>query len=378
MQLKVTIHYLALLPACLLMTSMLWAEEPRIPSISAVFTATTLTTNKSQITSDFLSSMDLVGVLPIGSGDLNVHVEGATTVGDNDVSAVIGESNGDAGSATDQDGNGRVQISELFYALPLLNKGSISFGMLDPTANLDTSDVANDETTQFLAGPLINNPTIAFPDYTIGLSLDAEPESMGFGYHLFLGSSHGLGDDINTSKYHRLLQLDQDGKGIFAAVEGVWKQHNLTTRFGVWLNSADNAHLDDADKTSKNYGFYGVLNGSMDTSTWGIRFGWSDPSVSEANWSLGAAVEHPVNGVGILGIGLTYTIASDNLQDDPDNDFMAANNMVAEIYLRLDKLTEHLQITPLVQYIDNSGYNSADTVPTDVWVFGTRFNVELP
>ncbi len=391
MKLKIATRYLNLLPI-FLMVNIAWAEEPRKPSMSAVLTGTALTTDNSQISSEYLSSMDLVGILPLGNGDLNVHVEGATTVADDGVSAMIGESNGDAGSAADRDGEGRLQISELFYALPLFGNATMSIGMLDATAGLDTSDVANDETTQFLAGPLINNPTIGFPDYTIGIAINSEPESMGLGYNLFLGSSDGLADEDrnqnigysnNNNRYNRLFQLNREGKGIFAAAEGVWKGSGLTARLGMWINTADHAHLNpnptDLDATSNNYGIYGVLNGSMDTGTWGIRAGWADPEVSEANWSLGVAMEYPINGVGIAGVGFMYTGVSNDLRNNPGENFVAADGMmVAEVYLRLDHLTDHLAITPLIQYVDNSGFNSSETAPTDVWIFGVRANVELP
>lgn len=102
---------------------------------------------------------------------------------------MLGEVNGDAGSALNGNGDGRLQISELRYALPVRDFGTLSFGLLDPTAFLDTtshanptagpdfSGIANDETTQFLGNSFVNNPVVEFPDYTLGAAIPPKATS---------------------------------------------------------------------------------------------------------------------------------------------------------------------------------------------------------
>jgi len=52
---------------------------------------------------------------------------------------------------------------------------TLTLGKLDPTVYFDANRLANDETTQFLATPLVNNPAIAFPDNGLGVHLAFQP-----------------------------------------------------------------------------------------------------------------------------------------------------------------------------------------------------------
>lgn len=353
--------------AALLISGISLADEPAGPTFEGGITATAQTASDGQVGGEAQASLDLVGQLPMGPGSLTLHVEGSTTLGDDGIAALIGEANGDAGSALDADDRGRLQVSEFFYSLPLAG-ATLNLGLLDASAGLDTNAVANDENGQFLAGPLVNNPTIGFPDYTLGLALDAEPEEAGFGYHLFLGGSHGLGDNPERD-YNELFSLRTEGKGLFTAAEGVWKGGGLTGRLGVWLNSGDHERLDGSGDVGHNYGFYGALDGSLGEGAWNLRAGWADPEVSAAAWSLGAALEYPVAGLAVTGIGLVHTAVSDEAGEGHDD------NLVAEWYLRFD-LGEHVQLTPLVQYVQNPGFDgTGDTLDEDQWLAGLRLHI---
>lgn len=355
------------------LTGLTLASE-EAPSISGSITATAQTASDDRVKDEVQASADLVGELSLGAGSLNFHIEGSTTPNNGDgISALIGEANGDARSALDGNDRGRFQVSELFYNISL-GEPTLGIGLLDPMANLDTDAIANDENSQFLAGPLINNPTIEFPDYTLGFTIDAEPEEVGMGYHFFFGSSHGLGN-TESRDYSDVFDLNSKHKGVFAAGEGVWKTTYITSRLGIWFNSSDHeslgVSLDNTDfKGDKNnYGIYGSLNGPINAGKWSVRAGWADPSVSEAAWTLSAALEYPVYTATTAGLGVAYTAASSDLGPE------FGDNSLAELYLRFD-LDAHLQVSPIFQYVHNPGFDKTEVVvDQDQWIAGLRLHV---
>lgn len=365
LKMQLTTKYLLVLPIYVF-TALVVAAEKNL-DISGSITATGQTTNDDNIADEVQASADLAGELSLGTGSLNFHVEGSTTPKTKGISALVGEANGDVGSTLDDEDNGRLQVSELFYSIPL-GGPTLSIGLLDPTASLDTDAVANDENTQFLAGPLINNATIGFPDYTLGFTIDEEPENAGIGYHLFVGSSHGLADNVDRD-YSDLFHLNDDDKGVFVATEGVWKTPDITTRCGIWVNSGDFVKLENESDTSHNWGVYGGLNAPVGAGTWGLRAGWADPSVSAANWTISAAVEYPVYTATTAGFGLAHTAASSDLGPGYDD------NLLAELYMRFE-LDTHLHITPVFQYVHNPGFDSTEEViDQNQWIAGLRLHI---
>ena len=342
------------------------ADETRRPAFEGSLTATLQGAGDGAVATELQGSLDLTTLVPLGPGDLTVFVEGSTTPAHDGLSALIPEANNDAGSALDRDDKGRLQVSEIFYTLAFA-RSSISLGLLDPTAFLDTSAVANDETTQFLAGPLVNNPTIDFPDYTLAVHLGREPDESGVGFNLLLGGSNGLGDNEDRS-YSELLDPGAKGKGIFAAGEGVWRGGLLTARLGTWINTSDHERLDGGASGEDNYGVYGVLDGPIGKGAWTLRVGWADPRVSEATSLASGALEYPL-GPATLGLGIAHVRVSDDVHP------AAHDTTLTELYARFD-LSSYLQITPLVQYVRYPGFGAAEEAPDrDQWVSGVRVNV---
>jgi hypothetical protein len=99
---------------------------------------------------------------------LFVYLEGNSTLDASRASSVLVETNADAGTALDPDRRGRVQLSELNYQLHRPAGRELTFGLLDASGYLDRTRITNDENVQFLGASFVNNPTIEFPDYTLG------------------------------------------------------------------------------------------------------------------------------------------------------------------------------------------------------------------
>lgn len=327
-------------------------------------TATYQQANDDRVEDEAFASADLVGVIPAGPGELTVYLEGNTTPETDGVSALLPEVNADAGSALDDDGDGRVQVSELHYTLPIGEARWLTVGLLDVTGFLDASDVANDETAQFLGGTFVNNPTIGFPDYTLGLVYGRAPSDTP-GYVLTLTGSHGLADNPGAG-YDELVELDRDEKGVFAAAELNWPLANGTVRAGIWANTAEHDRLDGTG-TDANRGIYASIDGSLSRVNWNVRLGAADQEVAEAARFASLALEYPY-GENAVGAAIGRIGASDELAGDRDD------TTHAELYARF-AVAGGFEVTPNVQWVENSGLDSSEAaVDASVTVVGMRFN----
>lgn len=316
-------------------------------------TVTLQNTDASGVDNELLGSFDLVSILPARKGEVVVYVEGNSTPLSNGVASHFEEANGDAGSALDRDGKGRFQVSEFFYAHHFGESG-LAVGLLNPAASLDTSEVANDETTQFLGTSFVNNPTIGMPDYTLGTVFNYEGMQReignGLGFTLMVTSSHGLADNPNAS-YSELVDVTADGKGAFVAMEADGQIGIVTWRLGVWSNSADHDYVDGSGKTGSNKG--GYLSADLDFDVFiqhsklNLRIGMADEKVSNAGEFYGVSLETPLVDH-ILGLGLANTGASSEAGSN------AEDLHQAEVYVRFN-LSDTFHITPSIQWLENSG-----------------------
>lgn len=320
-------------------------------AVEGGITAVLQVPDDKRIDAELVSSFDLVTTLTAGGGRWVIYIEGNTTPRAEGVSTLLGEANADAGSALDRDGKGRLQVSELHYFHSYAG-GLLVAGLVDVTTSLDGSEVANDETSQFLSSPLVNNPTIDFPDYSLGVVYNREA-SEGKGFSLVLLGSHGLADNPDAS-YAQLVDIDADGKGVFAAAEGQWPVAGIQLRTGVWINTADHAQLDGGAGTADNYGVYLVADGHLATGMWNLRAGLANAKVSQASHFLSAALERPLHKA-TLGLGIAYTGVS-NKDTTPQLDDM----LLAEGYLRF-ALRQQVTLTPALQWINNSGFDASGT-----------------
>ena len=327
-------------------------------SFEGGFTLTWQHASASHIDDEAAGSLDLVATLPMGGGIWTLYVEGSTTPATHGVSAWLPEANADVGTALNSDGHGRLQVSVLHYTHPLQG-GQITAGLLDPTGFLDRSEVANDETRQFLGTSFVNNTVIEFPDYHLALTWHHNATLKSPGITLLAGSSHGLTD--NDGSYAGLVHANEKGKGVFAAAEGYGYLDRILWRFGIWCNTADHPRLDDPSRNSSNWGLYTSVDGNLDGGfRWNIRLGWTTPKVSEATNFVALVLEHSMP-LATIGAGISRTGAAPDLEK-------GAATLQAEFYARFDT-PWGLEISPDVQWIRNSGL---DRGAGDNWVAGIR------
>ena len=313
-------------------------------------TAVTQAADDSDADPDLTGSFDSVGHYRRGSGFWMAQVEGSSGRNSGRVSGQFPLANGDAATAVDEDGDGRIQLSQLNFTGYAWNFDYV-LGYLDPTCYLDQSNVVGDESLLFLADPFVNNLSVAFPDYTLGGGIHVHRDS-GLEATFFISGSNGLGDNDSAS-YANLLDVTDSGKGVFAAAELLYGA-SVAFRLGAWANTRDFEKLDDADEDAGAYGVYLSAEDESETLRWNVRIGASSPEVSEVAGFASAAVQVPWRGR-TAGIGVSYLRASGEL------DSRSRNAFFVESLLHVD-LGRGFRLTPLLQWTRNDNFSSRDAL----------------
>jgi hypothetical protein len=163
---------------------------------------------------DTAASGDLFAFLPVSNGEWMLYIEAATATSANSLFNVYPKSNADAGSAQDGNSGARIQISELNYRWAINDRNALTVGQIDPSAHLDRSRIANNENSHFFGASFVNNPSIEFPDYSLGLMYRRTGDAKIPEITAILSSSDGLADNPGRS-YRELIDISEAGKGIF-------------------------------------------------------------------------------------------------------------------------------------------------------------------
>ncbi len=346
-----------------------------VNSLQISLTSTWQHVEKIQASDEPLSSLDIVATKSWGAAVLTLYLEGCTTPLSHGVAAAfaIPQVNGDAGTALDSSGHGRLQLSELHLAYPL-GPGLLTLGMVDPSAFADVNSIANDETSQFLAAPLVNNPTIPFPDYTLGMVYRAEKLLGDLGINLMLLKTPGLGDGDCT--YSTLLRFDDAQKAAFLIGELLEPLGSIEWTVGLWHSNARwYSYLRERWYDGIG-GFYLVADGSFGRLRWSARLGVADDRVFTFPRFGSLAVEGNL-GAGVWGAGLAYRGPSSDLQDLAKfSDTQISRPVLTEIYLRYP-LAFDLEISPDVQLVRNPILPDGSQLADDYWVASIRIGYRL-
>lgn len=315
---------------CAALLTVLLGSCPAAAELQAGFTATHQAARG--VSPETLASGDFILLRRLGSGSLLLYVEGATTPERRGVSARHPLANGDAGSALDGGGSGRVQISELFYEVSLAG-GTVAAGLIDATRFIDGTGgeaphlpvpgFADDETASFLNAAFVDNPAIAFPDYAPGVTWSKE------GLRLLVSGGTGLGDTPNA-RYGEAVDLGVGGRGVFLATEAYRPlTGRRTLRLGLWHNSRD---------PRSDRGAYVVTDGRTGDYRWNLRAGMAQGHLATAERFVGLGAGRPVPG-GELGAGAAWL--------DVRN---GGSAWQTELYWRLP-IGEHWRLTPDLQWL---------------------------
>ena len=338
-------------------------------SIEGGLTSTYQISNDNRLHDEALFSLDLLAHRNLGEGQITLYAEAVSTPQANGIAASIIEANGDAGTALDGEGRGRFQVSEFHYTC-VQRQNCFTLGLLDPSAFADLSAVANNEASQFLNQNFINNPTIAFPDYTLGLVWHRDYRPGQPGYTLLLSSSHGLADNPDRS-YSELLDVSAPGKGVFSLLETYMMFSTRQFRVGAWYSSADHPRLDSGVTDVHDYGIYSTFDIENGDTQWNLRLGAANPAVSETAYTLSIAMERPLSGTPV-GIALGHNWLSSRITDPAQ-----ADESTLEIYAYF-KMAKRLNLSPSLQLIRNPRFDrSENRFETPLAVYSLRLGYQF-
>ena len=326
-------------------------------------------TNDERIRNEVVASLDLFLSLALGRITLETYVEGNTTPSPLGVSRLLGEANTDAGTALDRDRRGRVQLSEVRLVVPVGDDLRAHAGLLDATGFLDVSRIANDENLYFLAVPFVNNPTIEFPDYALGVALDgAIPGSSTLRVGATVTSSHGLADNPGVS-YARLLDITDSQKGAFLGM--ALRRVGARTRIslGAWMRTVTEPDPGEPAEAGRHRGLFSVLGWHGAEHAVSFRSGISNDRVSLGRAFLGGTylwTRRP----DAVGLAVGHTFGSSQLPD-------LADVTHAEVFARR-RLVRDVFATASIQRLINSGFDpTGTTYGARLWVLGLRLSAQF-
>jgi len=332
----------------------------------------------ADINKPITGSLDLVIDADLDFGTLHLYGEGASTA-DVSASSLVAGANTDAGTATTPAGKGRVQLSEISFATDI-GALNANIGVMDLTAFADATTTANDEGAQFLAGVLVNNPTIAFPDYTPGIVFNYGDEE-GVSFTALTANAYGLGDNPRGN-YSQLFKFGNtptgEKKGLFSLAEvrmPVALCSSMLT-LGIWHSSMEATRFDGAGNDKSTFGTYANIDGTIGDTALSVRVGLNNAKTDITGGVKGfisLSTEHALNDQHAFGAGIAYSaLRSDYKVSLAPN--TGANTTVSELYYHW-QITDEIAISPDIQYHHNAN-NLSSATPADVfgnvWVYGLR------
>lgn len=290
----------------------------------------------------------------------------------------------------DAAGGRSIDVTELWFELGLLDERLIvRAGKLSLTGGFDCSGCpvafdgnafANDETAQFLASPLVNNPTIPFPDNGLGLAVYVQPTDLWYAAAAIADAQA----DARLTGFSTAF----GGEDYFFSVFETGLTPNLPTgrgplqgayRVGFWYDPQPKARLDGAGLRRDDTGLYVSLDQMLlredDQSDQGLgafaRFGWARHEVSEVRsfWSTGVQYRGlvPSRDDDVAGFG----VAQGRLSRD-SADFTQRHETIIETYYNV-QVAPWLSVAPHVQYVIHPGGADAD----DAMVAGVRVQINF-
>lgn len=262
------------------------------------------------------------------------------------------------GVNTDALGDNRGQIAELWYEQALLDdRVRLRLGRLDLTtgfecrgfpAAFDCSAFANDETSQFLNGGLVNNPAIPFPDRGPGVAIHLQPTPCWY-------ATTGLVRVEVDGDRHEPFGILETGATPVLTIAG--RRLPGAYRVGVWYDPQPKPRLSDRVSES-DVGLYlafdQVVAPEGDAQGLGVfgRIGIveGDAYPIHGFWSVGTQWQGMIPGrdEDVLALGLAHGRLSRVAG------FQADHESVAELHGRI-QLTPWLSLTPSLQYVLNPG-----------------------
>jgi porin len=321
---------------------------------------------------DFEISTDLQKLYGIEGARLFVHTEGRWSQSESIDAPSVGSAfgvNADGGPRRSAD------VTELWYEQSMLDRALfLRFGKMDLTGGFehsgcpvafDCSFFANDETSQFLNGAFVNNPTIPFPDYALGLAGYYGPVDWWY-------ASAGVVDAQNDARETGFSTTFHKEDYFFYVFEtGITPQLDSVNgslagayRVGLWNDPQPKAHSDAARNYRDDVGFYLSCDQTLtrentepnDSQGLGVffRYGYANGRTNDITnfWSIGFQYQGLIEGRDddVLGVGFAQGIFSNGASITYSEDHENALELYYDI-----RFAQWMKFSTGLQYIANPG-----------------------
>ncbi|HUU17340.1 MAG TPA: carbohydrate porin [Sedimentisphaerales bacterium] len=331
---------------------------------------------------------DLEKLLGFEGGSLFVHTEGSWSRLDVDATSIGSV----FGVNRDAAGRRAMDVTELWYEQTMFDDTlRVRLGKMDITCgfecrgcpvSFDGSAYANDETSQFLNGALVNNPTIPFPDFGLGIVVYWNPVEW---WYASVGAIDAQADGRETG--FRTTFHDEDyflyllETGIASELDSSNGSMPGTYRIGLWNDPQPKANSDSTKSYRDDVGFYLSFDQMLRKENYELedsqgigaflRYGYANSKKNDITnfWSAGLQYRGLLDGRDddVLGLGFAKGIFSDSASTSYTEDYESA----VELYYSA-RITPWLAVSPSVQYITNpSNPDNAETAD-DAVVLGIR------
>jgi hypothetical protein len=310
------------------------------------------------------------------NGKTLMHIEGGQGKGVENKLLLFNSVNRDVDEDNDS------HITEAWYKQNFWHeKLALTIGKLDATVNWDNNVFGNDETKQFIGAIFRNNPTIEFPDNTLGLKFQTKlPEWL----EISLGM---LSSNCNLEK------VDQHVFGIaqinvktnFDSLEGNY-------RFIGWRNSCSHMLWSDPSKDGNAYGFALCFDQQLPAGIGLLaRYGYTNPEVFNVDdrqadtagyfsleqcWSVGFQIQGKPWGWenDVLAVAIGQITPSADYKKTTGR--LAENEGHIEVYYSVT-FNDHCALSPDYQLIWNPFGKDAPKGSEPISVIGVRAQINF-
>lgn len=331
---------------------------------------------------DLELTADLQKLLGFETSRLFIHLEGGWP----DTEGIDEPSVGSYfGVNADAIGNRAMDVKQFFYEGPIVGDNlNLMIGKIDFTGVFDTSAYADDECTQFLNGAFVDNPTIPFPQYSLGVVLTYD---LTDSWYVMSGIADAQADSRETG--FRTTFHNQDyffyifETGLTPQLDSANGPLQGAYRAGLWYDPQPKTSADGTKSYRDDVGFYLSCDQMLakenddlqDSQGLGafFRYGYANSKRNDiANfWSIGFQYQGLLEGRDddVLGVGFAQGIFSDKASATYTDDY----ENVLELYYSA-QVTPWLAVSPSIQYIANPG---GDKTTSDAVVLGVRVQVSF-
>ncbi len=333
---------------------------------------------------DLEMSADLQRLLGWESGTIFLHLEGGWP----DEEGIDALSVGSVfGVNADAIGNDNILVKQLYYEGPVFSDNlTLMIGKIDFTGVFDCSAYADDECSQFLNAAFVDDPTIPFPAYSLGVVLNWDITDS---WYLLGGIADAQADNRETG--FRTTFHDED---YFFYVLETGKRIQLNSangpmpgayRVGMWVDGQDKARFSNSKNYRDDIGVYLSCDQMLykensdadDSQGLGVfgRFGYANSDLNPIGnfWSIGLQYKGLLEGRDddVAAIGFAQGIFSDYAGANDGGNYTENHENALEIYYNA-QVTPWLSLSPGIQYISNTG---GDKTVKDAVIFGLRAQI---